>query len=85
MQNARYRKTTPARRRLALMRVRATLGDKMFADFMVDTLTESGLHIVTTDLEALAAIWLRQRASKLEIPVTPSVRPVRERKGFLVV
>lgn len=48
-------------RRRILEILRKQLGDKLFADFMIDRYAESGAAVSITELPCLADIWLLKR------------------------
>jgi len=48
-------------RRFALEEARAILGDRLFAEFMIDQCSEQGSTLSVVDLPALARVWLERR------------------------
>ena len=48
-------------RQAILETLRKQLGDKLFADFMIDRYAESGPTISVADLPCLAGVWLINR------------------------
>jgi hypothetical protein len=53
---------TQRQRREMLLGIRERLGDRLFADFMVDAMTGYGMSTSVCDLPALVDVWmLKQR------------------------
>jgi hypothetical protein len=63
---ANYRTQTKrqCKRRAILNRIRDTMGDTLFASFIVDTFSEHGA-MVSDNFAALASLWLRYKAEAL--------------------
>jgi hypothetical protein len=52
-------------RREILEMIRDQLGDRLFADFMIDCYTENGPTVAVGDLPALTSVWLAAKAKRI--------------------
>ena len=66
--SAAYRgqKRSQRRRREALERIRTRLGDRRFADFIVDHVSENGPTTQVGNLPALAELWVQQQGLEMD-------------------